>query len=169
MRFRIPARTFFVGAFLAAAALLCVSFETKNPNSVSGGLAATNDSVKVDFDFTRMNPTMMATYSYRLAANPREFAGKTLRLSGTFLTRVDEEDGKRQFGCLMDNSGGCSCCGPGNVLEFVPKDSYTWPTGFPPVESRITVTGRLVMSNADPPGQFFSFPRLVDADVLQSR
>lgn len=158
-----------VTAFLAAAALLCVSVAMKNVDSVSDGSAATNDAVKVDFDFTRMNSTMMATYSYRLAANPKEFAGKTLRISGIFLTRVDKQDGKRYFGCLIGNAGGCSCCAPGGVLEFMPKDSYAWPTNFPPLESRITVAGRLEMLTVGSPDQSFTIPRLVDASISDCR
>ena len=91
--------------------------------------------------------------------------GKTLRISGTFLTRVDEKDGTRYFGCLMGDPGGCACCAPGGVLEFMPKDLYVWPTNFPPEESRITVTGRLKMFEVGTPEQSFTIPRLVDADM----
>lgn len=89
----------------------------------------------------------------------------TLFGSVSILTRVDMDDGKRYFGCLLGDPGGCSCCAPGNVLEFMPKDIYAWPTNFPPSESRITVTGRLKMAEVGPQGQTFSIPRLVDADM----
>ena len=117
-------RTFLVAAILVAVVLLCVASVMKDASPTPGGTASTNDSVKVDFDFTRMNATMRATYMYRLAAMPGEFEGKTIRVSGTLLTRVDEEDGKRYFGCLLGDPGGCSCCSPGGVLEFVPKGTY---------------------------------------------
>ncbi len=110
-RLAFNVKRMFAVFLLAAVVALCIlnaTCDAKSALEQSGGSAATNDAVKVDFDFTRMNSTMMATYSYRLAANPKEFAGKTLRISGIFLTRVDEEDGKRYFGCLMGNSEGCS-------------------------------------------------------------
>ena len=166
MKAKMIARLFVVVAFLAAAVLLCVSSVMKAvKDPVPGGMAATNDAVKVDFDFTSMNDTMRMTYTYRLAAKPREFEGKTLRISGTFPTRADEKDGTRYFGCLMGDPGGCACCAPGGVLEFMPKDSYVWPTNFPSVESRITLTGRLRMFEVGTPEQSFTIPRLVDADM----
>ena len=155
MKAKMIARLFVVVAFLAAAVLLCVSSVMKAvKDPVPGGMAATNDAVKVDFDFTSMNDTMRMTYTYRLAAKPREFEGKTLRISGTF-----------PIGCLMGDPGGCACCAPGGVLEFMPKDSYVWPTNFPSVESRITLTGRLRMFEVGTPEQSFTIPRLVDADM----
>lgn len=161
-------RTFLAAAVLAGVALLCVVSAVKDASPTPSALN-TNDTVKVDFDFTRMNATMRTTYMYRLAAIPGEFEGKTLRVSGTFLTRVDEQDGKRYFGCLIGDPSGCSCCSPGGVLEFVPKGTYVWPTNFPPVQSRIAVTGRLKMFDVGQPGRQFAIPRLVEADMSAFR
>ena len=162
-------RTFLVAAILVAVVLLCVAPAMKDASPAPGGTSSTNDSMKVDFDFTSMNATIRATYMYRLAAVPSEFEGKTLRVSGTFLTRVDKEDGKRYFGCLIGASGGCSCCSAGGVLEFLPKDCYVWPTNFPQLESRVTITGRLKMFEVGNPEQSFTIPRLVDADIFKSK
>ncbi len=132
---------------------------------------ATNTAVAVDLDFTRMNPTMQMAYVYRLAANPKEFEGKALRISGTYLTRVDESDGKRYFGCSMDNPGGCSCCSTGFVLEFVPSDSEGWAAKWQSIDSPITVSGRLEMVEAGDSilrQSVVRIPRLVDADVSTS-
>ena len=163
MKMKLMARPIFLVALCVAVILACVASVSKDINSVRG-----KDDIKVDFDLTRMNPTMRMTHAYRLAANPREFAGKTVRISGTFLTCVDPEDGKRRFACPMGDPSGCSCCAPGGVLEFMPKDAYVWPTNFPPVESRITVTGRLKMFDVGPQEQSVTIPRLVDADMSWS-
>ena len=152
-------------ALFAAAVLLCIDSASMNVNSVPSSATATNGCEKVDFDLTRMNPTVRMTHVYRLASSPTEFSGKTFRISGMFLTRVDKEDGKRYFGCLMSDPGGCSCCAPGGVLEFIPRECYVWPTNFPPSESRITVTGRLKMFDIGPQEQSLTIPRLVDADI----
>ena len=168
MKANTATRPFLGVALVAAITLLCIYSMPKDIMSSTNGPSTTNEDVKVDFDFTRMNPTMQMTYTYRLGASPKEFEGKTLRMSGTFLTRVDKEDCKRYFGCLMGNQGGCSCCSPGGVLEFLPKDSYVWPTNFPPVESRIMVTGCLKMFEVGAPEQSFTIPRLVDADIFKS-
>ncbi len=158
-------KTSLAVALFAAAVLLCIDSASMNVNSVPSSATATNGCEKVDFDFTRMNPTVRMTHVYRLASSPTEFSGKTFRISGMFLTRVDEEDGKRYFGCLMSDPGGCSCCAPGGVLEFIPRECYVWPTNFPPSESRVTVTGRLKMFDIGPQEQSLSIPRLVDADI----
>ena len=165
MKANITTRPLFVVAFISAVVLLCIDSVSKDVNFATDGSATTNKAVKVDYDFTRMNSTIRMTHTYRLAAKPSGFAGKTLRISGVFLTVVDKKDGKRRFGCLMGDPGGCSCCAPGGVLEFVPKESYVWPTNFPPVESRITLTGRLQMFEVGTPEQSFTIPRLVDADI----
>jgi len=169
MKTKIAVRPFFVIAFCAAVALLCIYSMSEAANFGADGSEAANEAAKVDYDFTRMNQTMKMTYTYRLGSNPKEFVGKTLRISGIFLTRVDKEDGKRYFGCFIGDSGGCSCCSPGGVLEFMPKDTCVWPTNFPPVESRITVTGCLKMFEVGPQEQSFTIPRLVGADIRKSR
>lgn len=159
---RMLARAALIGVALAGACSAPDDAATSDP-----GASRTADGV--DFDFTRMNATMKTTYAYRLAANPAEFEGRTLRISGTFLTQVDEARGERCFGCLVDAFGGCSCCASGVVLEFTPKSSYAWPTNFPPAESRVVVSGRLAMFEVVASGRSCSVPRLVDADVQKVR
>ena len=93
-----------------------------------------------------------------------------LRMAGVFLVREEEDGGgvRRYFGCLVGEESGCACCSAGGVLEFEPKVSYVWPTNFPPVETRIIVTGRLKMFKgeyADMPRADCTIPRLVDADI----
>lgn len=122
-------------------------------------------SAKVDLDFTQMNQTVSTTYFYRLAASPKEFEGSTIRISGTFLTQVDETDGKRYFGCLVGNPGGCSCCGPAGILEFEPVGASQWPTNFPPVDSAITVTGRLRIVETRLRTRSISTPLICDATI----
>jgi len=127
-------------------------------------------SGEIDFDFTRMNQTVLAAYIYRLAAHPPEFEGKLLRFAGSFVTAVDEEDGKRHFGCRVeDGGGGCPCCSQAIILEFEPNDSALWQTNFPPEESSITVTGKLKMVRETNYGQTYDVPHLVNSDVLVNR
>lgn len=128
--------------------------------------AETNGAAAVDIDFTKMNQTMQMTFGVRLLSAPKDYVGKIIRLTGRFLSRVDETDGKRYYGCQM-GSAGCSCCSPG-VLEFVPKKSYVWPDGFPQMQSPVTVTGRLEMYDIPYEGQKYTMPHLVDADIRAS-
>lgn len=156
---------------IAAAGILIGSActqETGGESASDGLVAATNCSAQVDFDFTRMRQTARFTCQYRLIADPAEFEGKTLRISGSLVTRVDEEDGKRYFGCSMGTPGGCSCCSTGLVLEFVPSDLEGWAEKWQSIDSPIIVSGRLQMVEEgdnmlrQPVARI---PRLVDADV----
>lgn len=160
------AKACLAGMFIVVGMLLCIDSTSKEDGIATDDAGAANAVATVDFDFTRMNQTMRTMYAYRLAANPKEFEGKTFRLSGVLLTRVDEPDGKRRFARLLGSPGGCSCCSPGGVLEFEPKGSYKWPTNFPPVESGITVSGLLKMVDMEEDGQTYAIPRLFDADIL---
>lgn len=133
--------------------------------------ASTNGCGDVDIDLTRMSRTARFTCEYRLNANPAEFEGKTFRILGGLVSRIDEEDGSRRFGCLMDDAGGCSCCSTGFVLEFVPSDPEAWATNWPSIDSPITVSGRLEMFESGDnalPQPSVRTPRLVDATVTTS-
>lgn len=165
MKKEMSAKPFVIVASLAVVMLCAYSVMNDAKTSMPGGTGSTNTAVKVDIDFTRMNSTMRMTQTYRLGTNPKEFDGKTLRVSGVLLTRIDKKDGKRYFGCLVGESGGCACCAPGGVLEFEPKSSYKWPTNFPPVESRITISGLLKMVEIGDEEQSYSIPRLLDAAI----
>ena len=86
-------------------------------------------------------------------------------MAGRFLTLVDKKDGRRVYGCLMDEAGGCLCCSPGGVLEFCPKKHYVWPTNFPPAQSKVVVCGTLKMIEEGTDEQSVSIPKLMEADI----
>ena len=90
-------KTSLAVALFAAAVLLCIDSASMIANPVPSSATATNGCEKVDFDFTRMNPTVRMTHVYRLASSPTEFSGKTFRISGMFLTRVDKEGRQTVF------------------------------------------------------------------------
>lgn len=156
---------------IAAAGILIGSActpETGGESASDGLVAATNSSAQAVIDLTRMSQTARFTCEYRLMTNPAEFEGRTLRMSGTLVTRVDEGDGKRYFGCSMDSPGGCACCSTGLVLEFVPSDLEGWTEKWQSIDSPIIVSGRLQMVEEgdnmlrQPVARI---PRLVEADV----
>ncbi len=163
---------YIIASFLLAVGLV---YLFASYGSASGGASAADkpamfEGKPVDIDLARMSNTMQSTYTYRLSANPRELEGQTMRLTGQLLSRIDERDGQRYFGCLLGTPGGCPCCTPSGVLEFIPKDGMKWPDDFPPIESLVSVTGRIkVFKEKDPNrGGFYSIPRLVDAEVLST-
>lgn len=163
MRIENTANTVVIVAFLAAMAQTGVYSAPKDTKPATSDVATTNNSEKVDFDFTRMNQTMRATYIYRLAGNPGDFAGKTLRISGQFVTGIDENDGIRRYGCLLMDQGGC--CSQG-VLEFIPRDTYAWPTNCPPIQARITLCGRIKIVEVREGKRSLSIPQIQDAEII---
>ncbi len=133
----------------AAVALLCM-------------LDAPTPRADVDFDLMSMKPSLRSSTTYRLAANPVEFEGKTLRLAGAFVLAEDEDSAgvHRSFAIAPASEAGCVCCSVVDPVEFLPKAKYSWPGDFPSNESPIVVTGRLEMY--DEAGR--RFPRIADAD-----
>lgn len=130
-----------------------------------GDKAPVAPGARLDFDLVRMNATMRLTQVFRLVANPDEFAGKTLSLPGAFLTQVDAATGQRVYGCQIRDAVTCSCCVGGCVVEFVPKKSYAWPTGFPVEGSEVIVTGRVEVVKVADERVAYAYPRLVEADL----
>ena len=71
MKANSAARPFLGVALVAAITLLCIYSMPKDIMSSTNGPSTTNEDVKVDFDFTRMNPTMQMTYTLSSWGKPK--------------------------------------------------------------------------------------------------
>jgi len=159
-------------AVVASISLLVISSSSSRPGGTASPgsgpddkpLDVQGDGEKYDVDFTKMSLTMQVSHSYRILAKPEEFDGMRMRLSGVFLSYADDKTGKRYFGCMLGNGAGCSCCSVG-VLDIAPRNASSWPTNFPPIETFITVTGRLRMQEVSDGKNTYNVPVLADAEV----
>ena len=92
---------------------------------------------KVDYDFSRMDKTMMYTQIYNMLKEPDKYKGKVVRMQGTFGHYYDKKTGKHYFGCVVMDA--TACCSTG--MEFSRKGKHKYPENYPKPDEPIIVTG----------------------------
>ena len=92
---------------------------------------------KADYDFSRMDKTMMYTQIYNMLKEPDKYKGKVVRMQGTFGHYYDEKTGKHYFGCVVMDA--TACCSTG--MEFSRKGKHDYPENYPKQDEPIIVTG----------------------------
>ena len=93
---------------------------------------------KADYDFSRMDKTMMYTQIYNMLKTPDKYKGKVVRMQGKFGHYYDEKTGKHYFGCVVMDA--TACCSTG--MEFSRKGRHNYPENYPKLDEPIIVTGR---------------------------
>lgn len=93
---------------------------------------------KADYDFSRMDKTMMYTQIYNMLKEPDKYKGKVVRMQGTFGHYYDEKTGKHYYGCVVMDA--TACCSTG--MEFSRKGRHNYPENYPKLDEPIIVTGR---------------------------
>ena len=93
---------------------------------------------KADYDFSRMDKTMMYTQIYNMLKTPDKYKGKIVRMQGKFGHYYDEKTGKHYFGCVVMDA--TACCSTG--IEFSRKGRHSYPENYPKLDEPIIVTGR---------------------------
>ena len=93
---------------------------------------------KADYDFSRMDKTMMYTQIYNMLKTPDKYKGKIVRMQGKFGHYYDEKTGKHYFGCVVMDA--TACCSTG--MEFSRKGKHNYPENYPKPDEPIIVTGR---------------------------
>lgn len=89
----------------------------------------------IDVDLTALSSTMVYSEVYNMVTAPENYIGKTVRMQGQFA--VYEGDSRNYFACLIADA--TACCSQG--IEFVTKDSRTYPADYPELGTEITVEG----------------------------
>ena len=90
-----------------------------------------------DVDLTALSATMVYSEVYNMMMSPMDYVGKTVKMSGTFTTFINEEDGRYIFGCVITDA--TACCAQG--IEFELTDDYRYPEDYPKDGDTICVTG----------------------------
>ena len=54
---------------------------------------ATDNTQEYDVDLTALSSTMVYSEVYNMMVTPEEYVGKTIKMSGSFATFINEEDG----------------------------------------------------------------------------
>ncbi len=98
---------------------------------------ADDNTEKYDVDLTAMSGTMVYSEVYNMMVTPLDYVGKTIKMSGSFATFINEEDGRYIFGCVITDA--TACCAQG--IEFELTDDYKYPDDYPQDGDTICVTG----------------------------
>ncbi len=98
---------------------------------------ATDNTQEYDVDLTALSGTMVYSEVYNMMVTPEEYVGKTIKMSGSFATFINEEDGRHIFGCVITDA--TACCAQG--IEFELSDDYKYPDDYPKDGDTICVTG----------------------------
>ena len=98
---------------------------------------ATDNTQEYDVDLTVLSSTMVYSEVYNMMVTPEEYVGKTIKMSGSFATFINEEDGRYIFGCVITDA--TACCAQG--IEFEPVRGFEDEASRPAESEVITVTG----------------------------
>ncbi len=93
---------------------------------------------KVDLDLSEMSMTMMYSTLYNMLCYPEKYVGKSIRITGLF--DVYENPDQHTFYPALLVSDATACCSAG--IEFVLKGNPVYPSGYPDLGIKVTVSGR---------------------------
>ena len=91
----------------------------------------------IDVDLTLLSSTMVYAEVSNMMANPDNYLGKIVKMSGKFATYKDEASGKMYYACLIQDA--LACCAQG--IEFVRRGDYSFPEDYPELDEVISVVG----------------------------
>ncbi|MBO6164438.1 MAG: hypothetical protein J6N77_05225 [Lachnospiraceae bacterium] len=100
-------------------------------------------SQPVDIDLTELNMTMMIAEITNMVSSPDKYVGKRVKAVGTL--NVIDYNNRHIFSCGVTDPTGCC----GQLLEFEPQESVTYPDDFPSTGSVIFVEGTFATYEED--------------------
>lgn len=93
---------------------------------------------EVDLDLTLMGSDMVFATIYQMMNDPASYAGKTVRLRGTYYA-APAENSDKYYHCVIIQDA-AACCAQG--MEFIWEDgSHKYPEEYPEEGAEIEVTG----------------------------
>ncbi len=90
-------------------------------------------SSDVDIDLTAMSSTMVYAEVYNIVMSPKDYIGKTVKMSGECIVTPNEDNTKVYYACLIKDA--TACCSQG--LEFELEDD----NNYPEAGETVTVSG----------------------------
>ena len=123
--------SFAAAAVFLAAAIVVAKQDPQAPAAVQAG------GGKVDIDLTKMNAPMVYARVFDMMQNPRGYAGKSVRMRGSYSTVFDPATSNRYHACFISDAA--ACCAQG--VEFSPTNCTVYPADFPSEGAPILVQG----------------------------
>jgi uncharacterized membrane protein YcgQ (UPF0703/DUF1980 family) len=105
--------------------------EASKDGSDSGDDTAKDDET-IDLDLTNMSSTMVYSEVLNMMSYPDDYKGKRIKITGTYYSVVDSNNGNTYYYCLIQDA--TACCA--NGLEFVLNDG-----NYPDENTEITIDG----------------------------
>ena len=110
------------------------------------GFKQTENTKQSIIDLSVLNPNLAYSEIYNITMNAKEYAGKTIKLKGTFdYYYKDIETKTKVFVCFVTDAAGC--CSQG--IEFVLSGEHSFPEDYPEIGAEITVIGTFASYEAD--------------------
>ena len=110
---------------------------TPTPDPLADYSAESLGANGVDFDLTTLGSDMVYAEVYNMMVFPKEYMGRTIKVSGTFTVFYDEAYGKYHFACFVADAA--ACCQQG--IEFILAGDKTYPSDYPQEGAEIVITG----------------------------
>lgn len=106
-------------------------------------LAARGECGGVDIDLTVLSGNMLYAAVYNMVNDPTAYAGKTVKLDGTYVTYATDDPAAPIRACIVRDAAGCCASG----LEF----RLAAPQPYPPEDSQIMLVGTLALDDSENP------------------
>ena len=123
----------------------------------SADTLASPTSAPVDLDPSALSGTVVYSQVFDMTQNPGNYAGKRVRVKGSFSYFQDPDTKKEYFAAVIADA--TACCAQG--IEFVRAGNHAYPADYPPLDAEITVTG--TFDTYEEYG--YTYLQLVDAEV----
>jgi len=120
-----------------------------------------NSSVGDYIDLTAMSSTMVYAEINNMMTNPKDYMGKTVKMSGPYYTGHVEETGNNYHYIIIEDA--TACCQQG--LEFIWKGDHTYPDDYPPDNARIEAAG--VFGSYEELGNTYYYLAVDDIKILK--
>ena len=123
--------------FIAILLVIITAFSFASCKAEEKGEQTTKEYESVDLDLTSLTSTMVYSEVYNMVTSPESYVGKKIRIKGSFYTDANVETGDIYYACVIQDA--TACCQQG--IQFVTKDSYSYPVDFPRINEEIVVEG----------------------------
>ena len=91
----------------------------------------------IDYDMTKLSSDLIYAEVYNMMIFPKEYIGRTVKVSGVFTVYYDEAKDKYHFACFVSDAA--ACCRQG--IEFILEGDNVYPEDYPAEGAEITIQG----------------------------
>ena len=107
------------------------------PDPLADYSAESLGQVGIDYDLTKLSSDLIYAEVYNMMIFPKEYIGRTVKVSGVFTVYYDEAKDKYHFACFVSDAA--ACCRQG--IEFILEGDNVYPEDYPAEGAEITIQG----------------------------